>query len=83
MAALFYLAGIGLAGYAGYSKLGWYFIFIASLVMAIGYFIMRAPQMDGMISEGGISTVPKLILIQVLALSMFAAPVYFIAKLLS
>ncbi len=83
MGGIFYLAGIGLAGYSGYSGLDWYFIFIASLIMAIGYFIIRAPQTHGIVSSDGAIAIPKLLMLQVAILTIITAPVYFIASLLS
>lgn len=79
MGGLFYIAGIVLAGYAGYSNLEWYFIFISSLVMAIGYLIIRAPQIHGIVSSDGASAIPKLMSIQIIVYSIITAPVYFIA----
>ena len=83
MGAIFYLAGIGLAGFAGYSGLEWFFIFIASSIMAIGYFIIRAPQIHGIVSNDGAIAIPKLLILQVIVYSVMTAPVYFIATLLS
>lgn len=79
MGAIFYLIGVILAGYAGYSNLQWYFIFISSLIMAIGYFIIRAPQIHGIVSNNGVVAIPRLLLIQVVMYSIITAPVYFIA----
>jgi hypothetical protein len=53
MGGVFYLAGVILAGFAGYSGLEWLFIFISSLIMAVGYFIIRAPQITGIVSSDG------------------------------
>ena len=78
---IFYLIGIALAGYAGYSNLQWYFIFISSLIMAIGYFIIRASQISRIVSSKGAVAVPRLLLILVIIDSIFTAPVYFIATL--
>lgn len=79
MGGIFFLAGVGLAGFAGYSDLEWYFIFISALIMAIGYFIIRAPQIHGIVSREGVVAMPKLLSIQVMMYSIFTAPVYFIA----
>ena len=83
MGGIFYLVGIGLAGFAGYSGLEWFFIFIASSIMAIGYFIIRAPQIHGIISNDGAIAIPKLLILQMVMYSILTAPVYFIATLLS
>jgi hypothetical protein len=79
MGGIFYLIGVALAGFAGYSNLQWYFIFISSLTMAIGYFIIRAPQIHGIYSSDGVGAIPKLLTIQVIIFSIITAPVYFIA----
>ncbi len=79
MGGIFYLFGVGLAGFAGYSNLEWYFIFISSLIMAIGYFIIRAPQIHGIIVSDGAIAMPKLLILQIAAHSIMTAPVYFIA----
>lgn len=81
MGGIFYLAGAVLAGYAGYVGLVWYFIFIASLLMAVGYFIVRAPQIHGIVSQDGAVAIPKLLLIQVVGMSIITAPIYFVASL--
>ena len=83
MGGIFYIAGIGLAGFAGYSGLAWYFIVIASFVMAIGWFIIRAPQIRGLISSDGAVAIPKLLAMQLVIYSLITAPVYFIATLIS
>ncbi|HEY4697552.1 MAG TPA: hypothetical protein VIH29_06060 [Gallionella sp.] len=82
MGGIFYLMGVALAGYAGYSGFQWYFIFISSLVMALGYFIIRAPQIHGLVSSDGIVVIPKLLSIQVIWFSIITAPVYFAASAL-
>ncbi len=81
MGGLFYIAGIGLAGFAGYSGLEWYFIFVASLIVAIGYFIIRAPQIYGIVSSDGAIAIPKLLVLQIVVYSIFTASIYFIATL--
>jgi len=81
MGGIFYIIGIALAAYSGYSDFAWYFIFISSLIMAIGYSIIRAPQIHGAISNDGIGALPKLLLLQVILYLIITAPVYFIASL--
>ena len=81
MGGIFYIIGVALSAYAGYSNLAWYFIFISSLIMAIGYSIIRAPQIHGVVSNDGIGGLPKLLLIQVILYLIITAPVYFIASL--
>jgi len=61
MGGIFYLIGVALAGFAGYINLQWYFIFISSLTMAIGYCIIRAPQIHGIVSNDGVGAIPKLL----------------------
>jgi len=70
-----------LADYAGYSNLAWYFIFISSLIMVIGYSIIRAPQIHGAVSRDGIGAFPKVLSIQVILYLIITAPVYFVAAL--
>jgi len=83
MGGIFYLIGVALAAYAGYSDLQWFYIFISSLIMAVGYFIIRAPQIHGIISSDGFGAIPKLLAIQVVVYSIITAPVYFIAMALN
>ncbi len=78
MGNIFYLIGLGLAGFAGYSDFQWYFIFISSLTMAIGYFIIRAPQIQGIASKDGTGAIPKLLSMQIVLFSIFTAPIYFL-----
>lgn len=79
MGGIFYLIGIALAGYAGYSGLQWYFIIISSLIMAVGYFIIRAPQIYSIVSKDGAVAIPKLASIQIVIYSIITTPIYFIA----
>lgn len=79
MGGIFYLAGVALAGFAGYSSLDWYLIFISSLIMAVGYFIIRAPQIHGIVSNDGAIAIPKLLIIQIVGFSIVTTPVYFVA----
>ena len=87
METLFYLAGILLSGYAGYVGLEWYFIFIGSSLMVIGYMIARAPQIYTVAKEDGLMGMLKLIIYQVVGWSIVTTIVYFVAvgvdKLLS
>ena len=79
MGGIFYLAGVILAGYFGYAGYAWYFLFIAALVMVIGYFIIRAPQIHGIVSERGATAIPSLLIIQMIPYSIVTAAVFFIA----
>jgi hypothetical protein len=83
MGNIFYLIGIALAGYAGCNNLQWYFIFISSLIIAIGYFIIRAPQIHNIVSENGAIALPRMLLTVVVLNSIITALVYFIATLLN
>lgn len=83
MGNIFYLIGIALAGYAGYSNLQWYFIFISSLIIAIGYFIIRAPQIHNIVSRNGAIALPRILLTVVILNSIITTLVYFIATLLN
>jgi hypothetical protein len=79
MGGIFYLMGIVLAGYSGYSNLPWYLIFVSSALMTIGYFIVRGPQIRGIVSVDGAVAIPKLFAIQIVLFSIITAPIYFIA----
>jgi len=81
MGGTFYLIGIALAFYAGLNELQWYFIFISSLIMTIGWFIIRAPQIHDKVPE--VVSFPKLLSIQVIIFSIITAPTYFIAMYLN
>lgn len=83
MGGIFYLIGIALAGYAGYCNLQWYFIFISSVIMAIGYSIIRAPQIHNAVSRDGFIAMPKLLFFQILLYSLITALVYFVAGFFS
>ena len=83
MGETLYLIGVVLSGYAGYSGLQWYFIFISSLIMTLGYFIIRAPTIRGIYAADGIVAIPKLLFIQIIMYSIVTAPVYFIASFLN
>lgn len=86
MGGIFYLAGVVLAGYFGYFGyvgFAWYFLFIAAFVMVVGYLIIRAPQIHGIVSEKGVLSIPSLLLIQMIPYSIVTAVVYFIASFVS
>ena len=83
MGNLLFISGIGLAAYAGYAGLMWYFIFISSLIMAFGYFIVRAPQIHSIQARDGFAAIPKLLIIQVIMMSIITSITYFIASALS
>jgi len=83
MGSVFYLVGIVLAGIAGYSNLPWYFIFISSLTMAIGYSIIRAPQIHSIISRDGAGAILKVLLMQIIIYSIVTSPIYFAAGFLN
>ena len=80
MGGICYLIGIILAGYAGYNEFQWYFIFISALIMAIGYSIIRAPQMHGAASRDGAKAIPQLLFFQIILYSIITAPIYLIAS---
>ena len=83
MGNLLYIAGVGLAAYAGYTGLMWYFIFLSSLVMAIGYFFVRAPQILEIVRGDGVIAIPKILLLQVVGMSIITSIFYFIASAFS
>ena len=76
MAGMFYLIGLGLAGFSGYSDLNWVFIFISSLFMVIGEFIARAHAIDD-----DAFAKSKRFLYKIIIHSVFTAPIYFIATM--
>ena len=80
MGSICYLIGIILAGYAGYNGFQWYFIFISALIMAIGYSIIRAPQMHGAASRDGAIAIPKLLFCLIILFSIITAAIYFVAS---
>ena len=80
MGSIFYLAGVLLSGYAGYVGLEWYFIFIGSPLMVIGYMIARAPQMYTVAKEDGSMGMLKLIIVYLIpGFSIATSIVYFVA----
>ena len=87
MEGLFYLAGVLLSGYAGYVGLEWYFIFIGSSLMVIGYMFARASQISTIRKQDGIMGMLKFIIYQIAVFSIVTSIVYFVAvgvdKLLS
>jgi hypothetical protein len=80
---ILYLSALVLAAYFGYSGLAWYYLFVASAVMAAGYFCIRAGQIKAMASERGISFYFKFYLGQVGMMSIITAPVFFLGAFLS
>ncbi|MCG7930892.1 MAG: hypothetical protein N0E44_12650 [Candidatus Thiodiazotropha lotti] len=83
MGNLFYLLGVLLAGYTGYSGFDWYYIFISSLIMTVGFFIVRSSQIQGIISNDGVFALPKLLIIQIVIYSIITTPIFFIGALFS
>jgi hypothetical protein len=83
MGGLFFLAGVILAAYSGLSALPWYFVLISSGVIVLGYLIIRAPQIHGILSRDGVMALPKLLVIQLLTFSVITAPIFFISSLMS
>jgi|TARA_B110000967_G_C18666135_1_gene450636 hypothetical protein len=80
MVNLFYLAGVLLSGYAGYASLEWYFIFIGSPLMVIGYMIARAPQMNTIAKEDGLMGMLQLIIFYLIpGFAIVTSIVYFVA----
>jgi hypothetical protein len=78
-----YLTGLVVAGYTGYIDLGWYFIFIAALIMEVGYLITRAPHIHGIISRDGLFALPPILVIQLIIYSIPTSIVYLLASLVS
>ncbi len=69
--------GVVIAVMAGLKDLDWYFIFIASLVMGIGYITYRAPQVYGMLNTNILIT---LLLKVTIIYAFIAAPMYFVTS---
>lgn len=83
MGTLFYLLGIGLAGFAGVSGQSLVYIPVSCALMIVGYFFIRAPQMYNIFQEHGIFMILKIIISQIFVYSIITAPTYFIARLFS
>lgn len=81
MGNIFYLAGIFIAGYFGASGFDWFFLLIGSILITIGYFIIRAPQMHGIASREGPTVLIKIFIIQIAIGTIIAGPAYFIGSL--
>lgn len=81
MSLILYIAGFVLAVYAGYAGLHWYFIFITSLIMAVGWFIAnRGRAAQTAYNRDGIMAIPKLIFIQIVMYAIITAPAYFVGS---
>lgn len=83
MGKFFYLIGIVIAGFSGYLDLEWYFIFISSFIMIIGYNIIRSQQIYELIANNDTKALLTIIPIQLFLYSIVTTPVYLIAKLLN
>jgi hypothetical protein len=83
MGGIFYIIGISFAAYAGFNHFQWYYILISSSIMIIGYFIIRAPQINGRISRDGISVVIKILPLQIIIYSIITGPVYLMSSILN
>ncbi len=75
--------GMFLAGYAGYAGFHWYFIFISSLIMALGYSIVRAPQVLNVFRNEGIFSGLKLVIMLAIFYAIITALIYFISSYFS
>lgn len=80
MGGIFYIIGVALAGFAGYSDLQWYFIFISSLVMAIGHLVIRSSIYYSTFTNDGVGAILKLLVLQIIGYSIITAPVYFVVS---
>jgi len=80
MGNLFYLLGAILAGTTGYLHYTWLFIFVASLIMATGWAIIRRPQIVNLYYQDGIKGLLKMAMIQVIMYSAITTPLYFLCK---
>ena len=76
---LLYLVGLVLAGYSGAQGLPWFFIIISSLIMLLGYILVRLPQQYGLFKEHGPLTALKALSFSLLPYLVIVALVYFIA----
>lgn len=83
MGGIFYLIGAALVAYAGFNHFQWYFIFISTSIMLIGYFIIRAPQINGIVANDGIGSIMKILPIQIVIYSILTGPIYVVASILN
>jgi len=83
MGNIFYITGIILAGYAGASDLGWYFIIVSSLIMTTGYAIIRAPQLHGNLQTYGAFALFKGLLFTTIMWVVVTTAIYFIGAIFS
>ena len=81
MGGIFYLIGVALAAYAGFNHFQWYFIFISSSIMIIGYFIIRAPQIHSIVTKNGINVMLNVLPLQIIIYSVITGCVYFISSI--
>ena len=81
MGNILYLAGILSAAYFGANGFDWFFLLIGSLLIAIGYFIIRAPQLHGIAAREGSGELIKIFIVQIVVGSIIAVPAYFIGTL--
>lgn len=80
MGSFFVFLGVTLAGYAGWTGLEWYFLFAASGLMAIGYFISKAAQIAEMTAGDGVTGKIKLFFMELVFYTVISAPVFFVAR---
>ncbi len=80
----FYIAGILLALFAGYSEYTWIFIILSASIMVFGFLLlkMNTGTIEVMLSRG-IPTFLLLFIFQILIYSIPTAIAYFVASLFS
>ncbi len=83
MSTLLIVLGLVAAGYIGYTGLEWYFVFVGSLLIVIGYMIARSGQMYGIYNDDGIAGFIKMFVFQMVGWSIITFIIYFVAKLFS
>jgi hypothetical protein len=83
MGTLFYLLGIGLAGFAGVTELEIHFIFISAAILVVGYFFKRGSQLHNIASNEGALIIPKIIVTNLIIYSVLTGVIYFIGSLFS
>lgn len=83
LGATFLLSSAIAAGYSGYTKLPWYLIFIYSIIMSVGYYMFRAPQIRVIAIRYGVRALSMLFVSQIIIYSVITASIYFIATLLN
>ena len=81
MDSLLIFLGWVAAGYIGYTGLEWYFVFVGSLLIVIGYMVARRGQMYVIYNDDGIAGFFKMFAFQMAGMSIITFIIYFVAQL--